>query len=65
MNCFIKSGRQYHDAIKEGDGDRLFDIYKIALLLYKAHGHFKYAYVVTAALSQMHLYTTRKAGSSC
>lgn len=37
---------EFNDAIKEGDGDRLFDIYKIALLLYKAHGHFKYAYVV-------------------
>ena len=37
---------EFNDAIKEGDGNRLFDIYKIALLLYKAHGHFKYAYVV-------------------
>ena len=37
---------EFNDAIKEGDGDRLFDIYKMALLLYKAHGHFKYAYVV-------------------
>lgn len=37
---------EFNDAIKEGDGDRLFDIYKMALLLYKAHGHFKYAHVV-------------------
>ena len=37
---------EFNDAIKEGDGDRLFDIYKVVLLLYKAHGHFKYAYVV-------------------
>lgn len=37
---------EFNDAVKEGDGDRLFDIYKMALLLYKTHGHFKYAYVV-------------------
>lgn len=36
---------EFNDAIKEGDGDRLFDK-KMALLLYKVHGHFKYAYVV-------------------
>ena len=24
---------EFNDAIKEGDGDRLFDIYKMALLL--------------------------------
>lgn len=36
---------EFNDAVKEGDGDMLFDIYKMALLLYKAHGHFKYAYV--------------------
>ena len=37
---------QFNDAIKEGDGDRIFDIYKMALLFYKAGGHNKYAYVV-------------------
>jgi hypothetical protein len=34
----------FEDAIKEGDGQRLFEIYKLFLLLYKAHGHTKYAY---------------------
>lgn len=29
----------FRDAVREGDGDRLFDIYKVALLLYKTHGH--------------------------
>ena len=50
----------FEDAVKEGDGDRLHGIYKMALLFYKAHGHHKYAYViflylvkVEAALSQM------------
>jgi len=36
----------FRDAVKEGDGDRLFDIYKVALLLYKTHGHYKYAYAI-------------------
>jgi hypothetical protein len=37
---------EFNDAVKEGDGDRLFDVYKMALLLYKVGGHYKYAYVV-------------------
>lgn len=37
---------EFNDAIKEGDGNRLFDLYKLALLLYKNHGHFKYTYAV-------------------
>ena len=36
---------EFNDAIKEGDGERIFDIYKMALLLYKVGGHYKYAYV--------------------
>ena len=37
---------EFNDAVREGDGDRLFDLYKIALLLYKANNNYKYAYVV-------------------
>ena len=51
---------EYEDAVKEGDGDRLLNVYKFALLLYKCYGHHKYAYViflylvkVEAVLSQM------------
>ena len=36
----------FSDAVKEGDEDRLFNIYKLALLLLKTHGHYKYAYVI-------------------
>ena len=36
----------FNDAVREGDGERLFDIYKLALLLYHSEGHTKYAYVV-------------------
>ena len=32
------------DAVKEGDGDRLMRIYKVALLFYKAYGNSHYAY---------------------
>ena len=41
---------EFTDAIKEGDGDRLFDIYKMALLLYKVGGHHKYAYITLLSL---------------
>ena len=37
---------EFSDAIKEGDGHRLFNLYKLALLIYKCNGHFKYAYIV-------------------
>lgn len=32
------------DAVKEGDGERLMRIYKVALLFYKKYGHSHYAY---------------------
>lgn len=41
---------EFNDAVKEGDGGCLFELYKlhvhVALLLYKAYGHYKYAYAV-------------------
>ena len=37
---------EFNDAIKEGYGGRLFELYKLAMLLYKTHGHYKYAYAV-------------------
>ena len=37
---------EFNDAIKEGDGGRLFELYKLAMLWYKTHGHYKYAYAV-------------------
>ncbi|XP_048063961.1 uncharacterized protein LOC125278672 [Megalobrama amblycephala] len=32
------------DAVREGDGERLMRLYKVALLFYKAYGHSHYAY---------------------
>jgi len=37
---------EFNDSIREGDGDRLFELYKLVMLLYKTHGHYKYAYAV-------------------
>ena len=36
--------KSFEDAVKEGDGHRLFEIYKLLLLIYKSKGHTKYAY---------------------
>ena len=51
---------EFEDAVKEGDGDRLLNVYKFALLIYKCYGHHKYAYVILlylvkieAALTEM------------
>ena len=51
---------EFEDAVKEGDGNRLLNVYKFALLFYKCYGHHKYAYViflylvkVEAAISEM------------
>ena len=43
----------FNDAVKEGDGQKLHDIYKLALLLYKSGSHFKYAYVVLLYLMKI------------
>ncbi|XP_066272591.1 uncharacterized protein [Branchiostoma lanceolatum] len=32
------------DAVKEGDGERLIRLYRVALLFYRAYGHTQYAY---------------------
>ena len=50
---------EFTDAVKEGDGDRLFDIYKIALLLYKVGGHYKVCLCGIALLGQDYSCFTR------
>ena len=44
---------EYNDAIKAGDGDRLHDLYKFALLLFKANGKTKYLYAILMYLLQI------------
>ena len=40
MGMFLKN---FDDAVKEGDGDRIIRCWKFAMLIYKAYGHNKYA----------------------
>ena len=42
-----------NDAVKEGDGKRLLNLYKNALLLYKCHGHTKYDYSILLFLTKV------------
>ena len=44
---------EYHDAIKEGDGGRLHDLYRQLLLLFKANNKIKYAYACLLYLAQI------------
>lgn len=44
---------EFNDAIKEGDGERLHDLYKLAVLLYKAYGKTKSAYAVLLYLVKL------------
>lgn len=44
---------EFNDAIKEGDGERLHDLYKFALLLFKANGKVKYSYAILMYLVQI------------
>lgn len=37
---------EFDDTIKEGDGERLYELYKFALLIFKANGKSKYSYVI-------------------
>ena len=39
--------------MKEGDGDRVLNVYKIALLFYKRYGHTKYAYTTLLHLVKL------------
>ena len=43
----------FEDAVKEGDGQRLYEIYKLVLLIYKAKKHTKYAYVILLYLTKI------------
>jgi hypothetical protein len=44
---------EFNDTVKEGDGERLFDLYKLCLLLFKSRGHTKYFYVVLLYLAKI------------
>jgi len=44
---------EFNDCIKEGDGERLFELYKLCLLTFKSRGHTKYSYVVLLYLTKI------------
>ena len=43
------------DGVREGDGDRIMRLYKVALLFYKAYGHSHYAYSTFLLTLQVNL----------
>lgn len=51
---------EYSDAIRAGDGDRLHDLYRFALLLFKANGKTKYSYAVLMYLAQIEYMLSEK-----
>ena len=42
--------RDVNDCIREGNGERLLECYKVALLYFKCYGHTKYAYTILKLL---------------
>ena len=48
------------DAIKEGDGERLMRLYKVALLIFKCYGCTKYAYITLLLLVKVNALLTEK-----
>ena len=44
---------EFNDSVKEGDGERLVKVYRLAMFFYKKYGHVKYAYAVLLYLSQI------------
>lgn len=56
--------RNFDDAVKEGDGDRIIRCWKFAMLIYKAYGHNKYALAaLRLQASVMSMLTPRQAES--
>ena len=44
---------EFSDAIKEGDGERLHELYRFALLVYKANNKSKYSYAILLYLVKL------------
>ncbi|XP_019863233.1 PREDICTED: uncharacterized protein LOC109592137, partial [Amphimedon queenslandica] len=45
---------EYHDAIREGDGDRVFNCWKYMLIMFRATSHWNYALEAFTLLAQYH-----------
>lgn len=55
---------EFEDAVKERDGARLTNVYKLALLFYKCYGHHKYAYVTLLYLVKIQAILTEQQANS-
>ena len=55
---------EFEVAVKEGDGDRLLNVYKFALLIYKCYGHHKYAHVILLYLVKIEATLTEMQAAS-
>ena len=53
--------RHFNDAVKEGDGGRLFCCWKFAILIYKSHNHNKYALAALRFISIKQCFPPREA----
>ena len=49
----------FNDAVKEGDGQQLYELYKLCLLIFKSTGHSKYSYVVLHHLVKLTCLSSR------
>lgn len=51
---------KFSDTAKEGDGVRLFELYKLCLLFYKSLKHTKYSYVVLLYLAKINFLSSKE-----
>ena len=56
--CLLWHG--FHDAIKEGDGDRIVLYWKVLLPVFQQSGHYNYAKETFTLLAQTHMLPERK-----
>ena len=51
---------EFHDAVKEGDGDRIIRYWKVLLPVFQQHGHYNYAKEAFTLLAQTHFLSESK-----
>lgn len=56
--CLLWHG--FHDAVKEGDGDRIVLYWKVLLPVFQQSGHYNYAKEAFMLLAQTHMLSERK-----
>ena len=56
--CLLWHG--FHDAVKEGDGDRIIMYWRVLLPVFQQKGHYNYAKEALMLLAQTHFLSKRK-----